>query len=66
MYKNWNSKVVKEELCYQMKYEQKAIVYRVYERGAGLLSKPRETYTMLEYKRVDERTAIVLEEALDN
>ncbi len=41
-------------------------MYRVYERGGGLLSKQRETYTMVEYKRVDDRTAIVVEEALDN
>lgn len=49
-----------------MKYEQKAIIYRVYERGSSLLSKPRETYTMLEYKTLTPTTAIVLEESLQN
>jgi hypothetical protein len=49
-----------------MKYEQKAIVYRVYEKSSSLLSKSRETYTMLEYKPVDMFTAIVVEESLDN
>lgn len=66
LYKNWNSKVLKEEVCYQMKYEQKVIIYRVYERSGSILSKSRQTYTILEYKKLSPNTAILIEESLQN